>query len=281
MIINSALADILDRDAGATESDLLLAALVDHGAFVPVRENGSVLFFRDDAGNPALPGYVSESCVEVRLAEAAGSVHCDVMRLLDIAGDTEAGRLMLFSDHGSATVPLPLLVRTLRRRGRQSQGERLRLTWSTHPAAVALRDALLRRVREFAAVRTVWISHARWLDTGMETLLLHVAVDEDLPSPTAHRMMEVLLAEEVTLGDGDPKVGMIAVNTAAHADAIADLERMGLDTVRHDRETGRVEVVSQEYDDPQVADAARRALAEEQPGAGSEAERPRRWWRRG
>ncbi|MFJ9866002.1 hypothetical protein [Streptomyces sp. NPDC101165] len=253
MTVNAALADILDRGAAATESDQLLAALADHGVFVPVQANGSVMFLRNEDGSPLLPGYVSEACRVERLPQAVGAVHCDALRLMDIAGQTGVGVLGLFSAAEWARVPMPLLYRTMRERGQRSGGERLKLTWSTHPVARALRDAVARRIREFPAVRTVWVSQARRVDTGMEHLMLHVAVDEPLPSASAHRMMETLLAEEVVLGDGGPQVAMLPLNTGEHASTIAELEPMGLDTVRSDPATGRVEVVSREYDAPDAS----------------------------
>lgn len=148
--------------------------------------------------------------------------------------------LALHSYQGWARVPAPLLLHTLRQRGSQGAGEQLRMSWSAHPMAVALRDALMRRIREFPAIRSVWESQARWVDTGAEHLMLHVAVDEPLPSPTADQMVEVLLAEEVKLGDGNPKVAVLALNTTTHAGSIAELEYLGLDTVRSN--DGRVEV---------------------------------------
>jgi hypothetical protein len=66
-------------------------------------------------------------------------------------------------------------------------------------------------------------------------------------------------------------VGSLALNTTAHADAIADLNRMGLDTVRID-DVGRVEVISREYDEPPTAQTP------QEPGPTTE--RPRRWWQR-
>ncbi|UXY25635.1 hypothetical protein [Streptomyces sp. HUAS TT20] len=250
MIVNTALADILDRDAADREPDALLAALVDHGVFVPVGENGSVLFLRSEDGTPAIPGYVSEACCAERLPQAAAAIHCDALRLLDIAERTGVEALAVHSVRGWARVPVPLVYRTLAGRGQQAGGERLKLSWSTHPVAVALRDALARRVREFPAVRTVWVSRARRLETGAEHLMLHIAVDEPLPSSSAQRMTEILLAEDVVLGEDDPKVGMLAINTTGHAESIAELESMGLDTVRFDRATGRVDVISREYDAP-------------------------------
>ncbi|MFF8428388.1 hypothetical protein ACF07Y_25115 [Streptomyces sp. NPDC016566] len=250
MTVNTALADILDRGAAATEPDQLLAALVDHGVFVPVQANGSVMFLRNEDGSPLLPGYVSDACRAERLPQASGAVHCDALRLMDIAQQTGVGVLGLFSTAEWARVPMPLLYRTMRERGQRSGGEQLRLSWSTHPVARALRDAAARRIREFPAVRTVWVSQARRVDTGMEHLMLHVAVDEPLPSASAHRMMETLMTEDVVLGEGSPQVALLPLNTTEHAVTIAELEPMGLDTVRSDRATGRVEVVSREYDAP-------------------------------
>ncbi|MEU6085634.1 hypothetical protein ABZ865_02310 [Streptomyces sp. NPDC047085] len=250
MTINTALADILDRGAAATEAQQLLAALADHGVFVPAQANGSVMFLRGEDGAPVLPGYVSEACCAEQLPEAAGSVHCDALRLMDISQQTGVGVLALHSATNWARVPMPLLAQTLRERGQQAGGQQLKLTWSTHPVAVALRDALSRRIRDFPAIRTVWVSQARRMETGFEHLMLHVAVDEPLPSASAHRMMEALLGGEVVLGEESPQVGMIALNTTTHADTLAELERMGLDTVRSDPATGRVEVVSREFDAP-------------------------------
>lgn len=250
MTVNAALADILDRQAAVPEAEQLLAALVDGGMFVPVQEGGSVLFLQDEDGAPALPGYVSEACCAERLPEAVAAVHCDALRLVDIVEQTGVAVLVLHSDKGWARVPVPLLLHTLRQRGQQAEGQRLKLSWSTHPVAVALRDALMRRIREFPAIRTVWVSQARWLDTGAEHLMLHIAVDEPLPSPSAQRMVETLLAEEVVLGAEDPRLGTLALDITTHAATIAELESLGLDTVRLDAGSGRVDVISREYDGP-------------------------------
>ncbi|MFI8500564.1 hypothetical protein ACIGFK_18985 [Streptomyces sp. NPDC085524] len=83
--------------------------------------------------------------------------------------------------------------------------------------------------------------------------MLHVAVDEDLPSASADRPMQILLDEEVKLGPRHPTVGMPALNTTTHADTIAHLDRQGLDTVRRDVESGQFQVISREYDDPSAA----------------------------
>jgi hypothetical protein len=248
--VNAALADILDRQAAVPEAEQLLAALVDGGMFVPVQESGSVLFLQDEDGAPALPGYVSEACCAERLPEAVAAVHCDALRLVDIVEQTGLAVLVLHSDKDWARVTVPLLLHTLRQRGQQAEGQRLKLSWSTHPVAVALRDALMRRIREFPAIRTVWVSQARWLDTGAEHLMLHIAVDEPLPSPSAQRMVETLLAEEVVLGAEDPRLGTLALDITTHAATIAELESLGLDTVRLDAGSGRVDVISREYESP-------------------------------
>ncbi|MFI9386870.1 hypothetical protein [Kutzneria sp. NPDC052558] len=267
MTVNAALADILDRQAAEAEPERLLGALVDGGVFVPVLENGSVLFLKGKDGRPDLPGFVSEACCAEKLPAAAAAVHCDALRLLDIVGKTGVEVMSVHSGNGWARVPVPLVRQTLSDRGVKGTGQRLKLSWSTHPTAIALRDALVRRIREFPAIQAVWVSQARWVDTGMENLMLHVAVDEPLPSSSAQRMMEVLLREEVRLGDGDPKVSMLALDPTAHAATIAELETKGLDTIRLDAASGRVEVISREYDDPAVAENAEQG-------------KPKRWWRR-
>ncbi|MBP2475583.1 hypothetical protein JOF53_004455 [Crossiella equi] len=248
MTDNAALAAILDRrDAAGTEQ--LLGALVSGGVFVPTQANGSVMFLRGEDGEPVLPGYVSEVCCAELLPEAAAAVHCDALRLADIVAKTEVATLALFSRQGSARVPVPLLLRAMREQGRDAEGELIELSRSAHPAAVELRYAISEHIREFPAVRAVWIAHARWPDTGVESLLLHVAVDEEpKPSRSAKRLMALLLDGEEVLGEGDPAVSVVALNTRTHAEVIADLETRGLDTVRHDPATGQVEVISQEYD---------------------------------
>ncbi|MEV6238286.1 hypothetical protein [Lentzea sp. NPDC051838] len=229
--MNDALADILDRQAAESESEQLLGALVDHGVFVPVHANGSVVFLKGSDDEPVLPGFVSEACCADKLPDAAGSVHCDALRLVDITQQTGVGGLALHSDHGWARVPTPLLLHTLRQRGLRGAGQELLLRPTTHPVALALREALGRRLPEFPAIRAVWVSQARWRDTGAEHLMLHLAVDEPLPSASGERLMEVLLAE-VPLGDEAPQLGTLALNVATHADSIAELDALELDPVR-------------------------------------------------
>jgi hypothetical protein len=211
-----------------------------------------VLFLKGADGEPVLPGYVSAACCAARLPEADGSVHRGALQLLGIAEKTGVGVLVPYSASSWARVPVPLLYQVLRQRGLKAEGAQLRLTWSTLPLAVAIRDALARRVQEFPAVRTVWVSQARWLETGEESLMLHIAVDEELPSASAQRLMETLFSEEVVFSTGDPKVGMLALNTTTHATSIADLKTMALDTVWFDHATGKVHVVSREFDEPKA-----------------------------
>jgi hypothetical protein len=140
--------------------------------------------------------------------------------------------MAVYSRDGWARVPAQLVFDTMRHRGRQAAGERMKLTRTTHPVAVALREAVQRRLPEFPAIKTVWVSQARWLDTGNENLMLHVAVDEPLPSTSANAMMELLMNEDVPLTEEDPRIGMLALNTTDHADTIAELDVMDVDTVR-------------------------------------------------
>jgi len=230
--VNHALADILDRQAAETESEQLLAALVDGGVFVPTDGEGSVLFLQGEHGEPMLPGYVSEECCTELLPQAAASVHCDWLRTADILKQTGVAVMAVYSRDGWARVPAQLVFDTMRHRGRQAAGERMKLTRTTHPVAVALREAVQRRLPEFPAIKTVWVSRARWLDTGNENLMLHVAVDEPLPSTSANAMMELLMNEDVPLTEEDPRIGMLALNTTDHADTIAELDVMDVDTVR-------------------------------------------------
>lgn len=290
VILDAALADLF-RSEGASEAamDRVLGALIDQGAFVPVQDDGSVyLLLRDEDDVQALPACVSDACRAEHLPDAPRTVRCDAMRLMDLARETGAEQLRLFaSDGASVSFPFRSLFRAMAERGQTGAGQRLKLTWSTHPLAMSLRGAAFRRLREFPAIHCVWVSHVRWLDTANEHLMVHMAVDEDLPSPSSQRFMETLLNEEVPIGGDDPMISALALNRSTHAAEIADLDRMGLDTVRIDHSTGRIEVISREYDDPQAAEAAHRALAEQRVAQAQQAEEqqqepraPRRWWRR-
>ncbi|WP_441248298.1 hypothetical protein [Kitasatospora sp. McL0602] len=250
---NVPLANLLDRRADGHEpaSAAVLTALFDGGVFVPATGTGSVMFLPDDEQPLTLLAFTDAALGAQLLPEAAGMVHCDAVRLRDILEKTGAAVLAVRSGNGQAIFP----EQVLRDWATYGPGAEMKLAWSTDPVAVALRDALVRRVREFPAVRSVWVAQVRWLASGEEHLLLHVAVDEDLPSASAHRLLQILLGEEVKLGRKHPKVGMLALNTTTHADTIAHLDRQGLDTVRHDVESDQVQVISREYDDPSAAPA--------------------------
>ncbi len=263
------LADLLDRrtDGHEPAPEAVLAALFEGGVFVPVTDTGSVMFLPDDEQPPTLLGFTDAALGARLLPAAAGMVHCDAARLRDILEKTGVAVLGVRSGNGQAIFP----EQVLRHWATHGPGAELKLDWSTDPVAVALRDALVRRIREFPAVRSVWVAHARWRAGGEEHLILHVAVDEDLPSASADRLMQILLGEEVKLGRRHPKVGMLALNTTIHADTIAQLDRQGLDTVRHDVESGQVQVISREYDDPSTAPAN---------GAAPQPRAKRRWFGR-
>ncbi|MFD8785026.1 hypothetical protein [Kitasatospora sp. NPDC059599] len=250
---NVSLADLLDRRADGHEPapEAVLTALFEGGAFVPVTDTGSVMFLPDDKQPPTLLGFTDAALGTQLLPAAAGMVHCDAARLRDILEKTGVAVLGVRSGNGQAIFP----EQVLRDWATYGSGAEMKLDWSTDPVAVALRDALARRVREFPAVRSAWVAHVRWPTSGEEQLMLHVAVDEDLPSASANRLMQILLREEVELGPKHSKVGMLALNTTTHAETIAELDHQGLDTVRHDPESGQVQVISREYDDPSTAPA--------------------------
>ncbi|WP_306215509.1 hypothetical protein [Actinoplanes sp. RD1] len=119
---NDALALILDRGAAAGDSDTLVAAIVDGGVHVPVDAGGSVVFIGVDDSGPVLPGYASAAARARRLPEAAESVHCDALRLLDIWRQTGVDTLAVFGDTQWVKVPLPLVGAELRRRGTRTEG---------------------------------------------------------------------------------------------------------------------------------------------------------------
>ncbi|WP_329380560.1 hypothetical protein OG625_15175 [Streptomyces sp. NBC_01351] len=277
MILDAALADLQGKGISETGAERVLTAVIDQGVFVPARDDGSLyLLLHAENGTPTLPACVSEACCAEHLPDAAGTVYCDAMRLMDIARQVGAEHLLLFaSDGSSVAIPLPWLFDAMAQRGQQGNGQRLKLTWSTHPLAVALRDASSRRLREFPNIHCVWVSQARWLDTGSESLMVHMVVDDELPSSASQRFMQALLNEELTIGEEDPMISALALHQVTHAADIANLDRMGLDTVRIDHSTGRIEVISQTYDAPEAAEAGRRAHAEQR----SE-KPPRRWWQR-
>ncbi|MFE0632747.1 hypothetical protein ACFW3D_38060 [Streptomyces sp. NPDC058864] len=247
---NAALAGMLDRRQ-PQEADQLLAAIIDFGVHVPVDGAGSVMFVGSEDEGPALPGYVSEACCLRRLPEAAAAVHCDGMRLLDIRRHTNVGALAVFSEQGRARVPFELLEQALRTRGqRTTEARTLRLTWSTRPTAVTLRDRLGGLLLDFPHVRCVWIAQARWSDTGPEHLMLHIALADSAPVDAESALMKALLAG-VELGEGARDIAVRALDPRSESDvaAMRELDTLGLDTVRADHAARRVEVISREYDD--------------------------------
>ncbi|MYS80013.1 hypothetical protein [Embleya scabrispora] len=266
---NVRLADLLDRRADGLEPgpEAVLAALFEGGVFVPVTDTGSVMFLPDDEQPPTLLGFTDAALGAQLLPAAAGMVHCDAVRVRDILEKTGVAVLGIRSENGQAICS----EHVLRDWATYGPGAEMKLEWSTDPVAVALCDALVRRVREFPAVRSVWVAQVRWRATGEEHLMLHVAVDEDLPSASADHLLQILLGGEVKLGRTHPKVGMLPLNTTIHAESITQLDRLGLDTVRHDVESGQVRVISREYDDPSVTQA---------DGASPQPRAKRRWFNR-
>ncbi|WP_407986591.1 hypothetical protein [Kitasatospora sp. CMC57] len=288
MTLDAALAELIARSDSDAAMAGVVRSLLAEGAFVPVHPDGSLYYLTHTDGTTALQICATAAAVQ-HVDEASDTFYADALRLLEVVREIGARRLIATASDGwRVVVPASLLVRAVSEQGIPGTGQMLKLTWSTHPLAVALRNSVFRRLREFPEVHCVWVSQARWLDTGLEQLMLHMAVSDELPSAAAQRLMNVLLSEEITLGEGDPSFTMLALHRETHADAIADLDRMALDTVRIDHSTGRIELISREYDDPAAAEAARRALAEQEQGdqrqtgpeQGPGADRPRRWWKR-
>lgn len=247
---NTIAADILDRSAATTESENLLAALVDGGVYIPVNAENSIIFMQlDDA--PILPAYVSEESCAQHLPDAAGAVHCDALRLIDINRQTQVATMALYSTENWAKIPIPLLTRTLAQRGQRTQAaQTLKLSWSTHPLAVALRDATRERLLDFPGIRTVWIAEAHWLESGNRQLMVHIEIGEEATLDVAKQLMNTLMSEHVTLTAEDPLVSMRVLNPAieAEAESVREINAMGLDTVRADHAAGRIDVISHEYD---------------------------------
>lgn len=237
------LAAIVDGGRGAEESDALLGAIVDGGVNVPVDDRGAVMFV--DLSGPVLPGYVDGAARERWLPEAADAVWCDVLRLLDIAEHTGVGSLAVFGAELWVKVPIGLIVRTLRDRGIHTQDEQtVDLRRSTHPVAVALRDAVADRILSYPAVRAVWIAHARFIETGHEQIMVHIALDRD-DADDAKAMLAAIINTEVMIGPDDPYVA-VRMLLPHDGEAIEAIDELGLDTVRSDG--SRVTVVSREYD---------------------------------
>ncbi|MFD4637435.1 hypothetical protein ACFWN2_08995 [Lentzea sp. NPDC058436] len=225
-VVNSALAELL---AHRSDYDHLLiaGAIADHGVFVPVAANGSVMFIE----GPWLPCFVSEESCAERMPEAAGALFCDALGLLDICELTGVVTVVMHSPEGLTGLPVSLLLRTLRDRGWDTAGERLLPRPSTHALAEALREAVGRRIAEFPAVKIVWVSQGRLADTGDVHVMVHIAVEERSPSSSAGALLDAL-AGDVVRGDGDPRVVALSLNTTADAESVTWLEGRGLDPVR-------------------------------------------------
>jgi hypothetical protein len=236
---NDALAAVLDSG----DTDALLAALVDGGVHVPVSAEGSVVFIGVDDSGPVVPGYTSEASRARLLPEAAGSVHCDALRLIDIWRRTGVETLAVFGERQWVKVPLPLVATKLRRRETVTDSDQnVRLTRSADPAAVALRGAVADRILAHPQVQAVWIAHVRWQESGTEQLMVHMAVDAGA-NAAANELMEAALAESRPTAEF-----ALRVLEPHEAEQAAQLDTMGLDTVRADHAAGRVHVISQEFD---------------------------------
>ncbi|GAA4609379.1 hypothetical protein BJY16_007296 [Actinoplanes octamycinicus] len=243
---NDALAAILERGRSNDEAEAMLVALVDGGVYVPINERHSVMFISVDDTGPVLPAYTSEACREQWLPDAAGSAFCDGPRLIDIAEKTGVQKLALFAPTQWVKFPLALISVVLRERMRGDMGGKdVMLTWSTHPVAVALRNSFADRILRHPQVRCVWIAHARWAETGVQQLLVLIAVDEDA-QPLADALMRTVIAEDLSLTSDDPDLAMMALGPA-QAGFAAELDRKGLDTVRADHAANRVHIISQEF----------------------------------
>jgi hypothetical protein len=244
---NRALAEILDRGGAEREADALLAAIVDTGVLVPVNDAGSVILVEDQQGRPVLPAFATEQALRGQLPSAR-PVPVDALRLLDIGRVTGVARMTVAADGGWATVPLGLINETLRRRGRiTQQDEVVRLSRTTQPIALRLRDALARGVRGDPDIDAIWIAHARWLSTGQEQLMLHVALRDGADPRAADRLVGGVLGREVTPGPDDPAIGLRVLHAGTDRAVIAELDAIGLDTIRIDHDTNEIRVFSVDY----------------------------------
>ncbi|MDH6115690.1 hypothetical protein P3T36_007666 [Kitasatospora sp. MAP12-15] len=161
---------------------------------------------------------------------AVGTSYCDAAGLMMMLAGTGAVELVLRSRHGEARLPR-LAAGTL---GGQFPNDRLRLAPATGPDAQALHEALTRRVSGFPAVCAAWLSLAHWPDSPEPQLLLHVAVNEDPPGPVANHLLRALLREEALRHLSYPEVAVVPLHPVAHAHTIAELDDLGLATVRND-----------------------------------------------
>ncbi|QKW18416.1 hypothetical protein HUT16_04435 [Kitasatospora sp. NA04385] len=226
---NPHLAQLLDRFGGQEPDPMdLFVALFDGGLFVPLSAPGVVITGRDPEGGRVVLGF-ADPLPGRDVPGAVGVAHHDAAQLTALLEGTGAVWLVLRSRQGEWKLPRALLDAW----ARDFPGERLLLEPPTGPDARALREALARRMGGFPAVRTAWLSRARWPDSPDPQLLLHVAVDEDPPGPVANHLLQALLREEPLRHLAYPRVAVVPLHPVAHADTIADLERRNLPPVRH------------------------------------------------
>ncbi|HEY3873536.1 MAG TPA: hypothetical protein VGM10_34585 [Actinocrinis sp.] len=247
-IENVVLAEILNRDEAVHQGDRLLAAIVDFGVFVPVGEADKVVFVKGSDGSPLLPGYTSaEVCAQA--IPQSQPVLCDGARIQDIARQTGVEKLMVATADHWAAVPTAMIMQVLHNRGMQTAREQsVRLTRSAHPLAIALRDAMRRRILEFPGVEAIWIADAHWQETGLTNLMLHVALTAGTDPAQPTRMLGAIFEHDVKVPGDAPQVSIRTLDPKADAQFIARLMRMGLDLVNANHKTGKVGIVSVDYD---------------------------------
>lgn len=249
---NTALAEIIDRQEANPDWDQLLAVLIDHGVFVPLDANHSLIFVPDDndGDKPVLVAFTSEQTCREKFAGSL-PMHCNGIRLEQIRGKSGVAQIAVLSpaEHW-VRFPMTLISRTLQERGlRTVSVQTVHLARADDPEAIRLRDTLARRIREFPGIETVWIAHSTWAETDSEILLLHIALTDGVDPQVTKELLGAVLGE-ATGGKYRLPIATRVLRPADDAEIIAELNTKGLDTVRADHATGRVEVVSVDYDDP-------------------------------
>ncbi|WP_344443739.1 hypothetical protein [Kitasatospora nipponensis] len=227
---NPHLAQLLDQsvEGGSVAMDVFIA-LFDGGMYVPIAAPGQVITGRNPAGECILLGF-ADAGLGRDVPAAVGTSYCDAAGLMAMLAGTGAVELVLRSRHGQARLPRLMLERW----ADSFPDGRLRLDPATGPDARALHEALTRRVSGFPAVCAAWLSLARWPDSPESQLLLHVVVEEDPPGPVANHLLRALLQEEALRHLSYPEVAVVPLHPVAHAHTIAELEGLGLATVRND-----------------------------------------------
>ncbi|MFF4344394.1 hypothetical protein ACFY00_31280 [Kitasatospora sp. NPDC001540] len=243
---NPHLAQLLDQPAdGDADAMDVFIALFDGGMYVPIAAPGQVITGRNPAGERILLGF-ADAGLGRDVPAAVGTSYCDAAELMTMLAGTGAVELVLRSRQGEARLPRL----TLERWADSFPGDRLRLDPATGPDARALHGALTRRVPGFPAVRAAWLSLASWPDSPEPQLLLHVAVDEDPPGPVANHLLRALLREEALRHLSYPEVAVIPLHPVAHAHTVAELDGLGLATVRNEARTGPFEAAAPDAPQP-------------------------------